>query len=419
MHTLFFSLALLGCDPDVGIDTSGTTHDSGLTDTEDTEDIEDTEDTEDTEDAEDTEDTAPTDCPRTAAAADRTRYVLAARPYGENGQQVATWEVFELSTNGVLSRPGKVFSLGRAFLGEMVFTPDGEVGLVAQDDGTVGVVTLSATGDPTVVHTDYNAGGAFYASAVTVSNDGTQAWIVDGNWPNNGGGLFRADIGCDGSLSNPTKIIEAKLAESVTIGRDGVTAFVATKELDGVEGTGWLFDLSTGTAITGSSVFPDDDWILGHGIWTPDGALALVADNSGFSTVPNRVGVFSVGSGTLTASQVVGPFTDPIQIVPSPHNDAILVVEGMGDAVKVLKRTGNANSPVSLTGEPTYVGTGPQLPSGATQVKVGGLMGTVLVGELHGIRIVTFDGTGGVTDGGLFVTGSTIDNSIGAIGVQP
>jgi len=46
---------------------------------------------------------------------------------------------------------------GRATEGEIVFTADGTLGLVALEDGSVGVFRLDASGSPTVVHASFKA----------------------------------------------------------------------------------------------------------------------------------------------------------------------------------------------------------------------------------------------------------------------
>lgn len=78
-------------------------------------------------------------CGRVAAAADRTRYVVIAHPYTTSGAASPAFEVLQLSATGTLSRftPPRTFMLAtRAPFGTITFTPDGEVGLVALDDGS-------------------------------------------------------------------------------------------------------------------------------------------------------------------------------------------------------------------------------------------------------------------------------------------
>src|SRR5687767_8286265 len=79
-------------------------------------------------------------CPRTAAPADAPRALVVAHPYLPGGAAADTWEVLDVAATGALTRPSprRTFEMGRATDGTIAFTPDGEVGLVAQDDGTVG-----------------------------------------------------------------------------------------------------------------------------------------------------------------------------------------------------------------------------------------------------------------------------------------
>ncbi len=437
MFTLPLLLALAGCNPEFSINEREDSEETGVAPDSDSDESDpndssaspdsDSEDPPDSSLPNDSDSEPPDDtdtgpaagCHATPAAADRTRYVLGAKPYGPSGQASTKWEVFALSSAGALSRPGTVFEMGRAFMGEVAFTPDGALAATAHDDGTIGLVRLSSSGVPTVVHARWDDGGTFYANSVTFSRDGSKLWVVDLNWPNNGGGLFRIDVACDGSLSNVTKMVSSKLAKNMVFNASGTRAFIPAVEIDGRAAQAFLFDPATGAATSAATAFADNDAIVSHGTWTTDGRFALIADNSAFSGIPNRVGVFSVSATTLTGVGVISGFEDPIQVLPSPFDDGALVVTGMGDSVHFLSRASSGSQPFSNGGQPTYVGGRPQLPSGAALIERGSLKGQVLIGELSGIRRMKFTGAGGVTDQGLFSTGTRIEDSLGAIGVQP
>ena len=51
---------------------------------------------------------------------------------------------------GEIHDDGTRFSMGRATMGRVRFTPDGELGFAVQEDGSVGVFSLSASGEPAV-----------------------------------------------------------------------------------------------------------------------------------------------------------------------------------------------------------------------------------------------------------------------------
>ena len=101
------------------------------------------------------------------------------------------WAVLTLSTAGDLVDDGVRLRMGRSYLGEVVFTPDASLALTPTEDGHVAV--YDAVGG-NVVHEEYD--GGFYAVRVVMDPSGEVAWIIDGNWAKNGGGLWRVDIDC-------------------------------------------------------------------------------------------------------------------------------------------------------------------------------------------------------------------------------
>src|SRR5687768_4007220 len=124
-------------------------------------------------------------CPRIPAAADRERFVIVSHPYDASSQASNAWEVLRLDATGVLSSSAvTTFTMGRAFDGEIAFTPDGEVGVVAQEDGTVGAFRIDSTGAVTVVHS--NLGGAFYAGSVVMDPSGERVFVLDQQTIGNG-----------------------------------------------------------------------------------------------------------------------------------------------------------------------------------------------------------------------------------------
>ena len=160
----------------------------------------------------DTEDTSDTDavdyCHDTPAAEDRVRKVVVSHPYDSSGSQSGEFEVLELSKTGVLSETNTTFTLSRAVWGDIVFTPDGEIGIAVHDDGTLGVFRFDGD-DVVVVHSNFG-NNDFYASRVTMDPTGSFIWVADDNWRDNGGGLYRVYLDCDGKLTNDGRIVKGK-----------------------------------------------------------------------------------------------------------------------------------------------------------------------------------------------------------------
>src|SRR5262245_21721417 len=266
---------------------------------------------------------APGGCPRVAGPEDGPRFVVVAHPYDAAGGQASEWEVLELSAGGALTRPSprRTFTMGRAPTGEIAFTPDGEVGLVAQEDGTVGVFTLDAGGVPQVVEAGFAAG--FYASRVVVDPGGERAFVLDGNWRENGGGIYEVAIGCDGHLSARGRLASAKLAGQLALATSDRAVLAATDVLtstagDDVHLLAWS---ATPSVVDGVDAFGDDEAIVGGAALTSDGGAFLVGDTSQFSGVPNRVAVVGVEAAGLTAITVLSPVEDPQAIEASPFGD--------------------------------------------------------------------------------------------------
>jgi hypothetical protein len=359
-----------------------------------------------------------TGCPRVASPADGPRHVVVSHPYDAAGDPSPAYEVIDLSATGELSRPGRTFTLGRATVGSIAFTPDGEVGLVAQEDGTVGVFRL-VDGVPEVVHAAFD--GGFYASRVVIDPRGDRALVLDEQWRENGGGIYAVTIGCDGTLSAAGMVAPAKLAGAIAFRGD--RAIVAARDIASSMTTGHDVHLlawnEPPSPLAGTDAFADDEQILGGAALTRDGSAFLVGDVSGFSGVPNRVAVVGVGTDdTIRLIDVVTPVEDPEAIATSPHGNVAVVTSAFGDAIFVLD-DGGPMGHWRMRGEVAYSGAAPQLPGDLAAIARGSLDGHVLVSELSSIRHLVFRNTGAVDDLGSLAFGDGLDNIAGAIGVTP
>ncbi len=360
-------------------------------------------------------------CRATPQVADRDRLVVAALPYDPSGGQAPAWAAMTLGADGSLVDDGVRFEMGRAMDGTVAFTPDGQVGLIAQEDGTVGVFRAAGDGDVEVIHAAYS--GDFYATAVVVEPSGERAWIVDGNWAENGGGLYEVAIDCDdGSLSGGELVLPSKLAADLLFHPTRTDRVVlVAEEVAGTEAgdEAVLLAYDELEALDGVDAFGDDE------AWTPDAAITadgrytLLADNSAFSGPGNRVAVAAVGEDTLEPAQVLTAMEDPVALVTSPFDDAALVVSGYGDAIFQLAYDPDAAEPFTDLGDLDYHGARPALPAAAAGVDRGSLAGLTLVTENQGVRLVQFEGDGTVTDLGVAVDGDGFEWIMGAVGVAP
>jgi hypothetical protein len=356
-------------------------------------------------------------CPRTAAAADRVRRVVISHPNDATGAKAMAWEVLDLSASGDLSRPGRTFTMGYANTGTMVFTPDGAVGLVNNDDGSIGVVRLDAAGVPTVVHAAFK--GAFYAGPIVMAASGDHAFVLDTEWRENGGGIYRVDIGCDGTLTDRGLVIASRLPGALAFVPGTNRAVLAAADIASSTLHADAHLLTWGeppTWLAGSDAFGDDEAIVAGATLTADGGHFLIGDNSQFGSQPNRVAVVEVTATGLVNPKVIPNINDPVALVASPFGDVVLVASGFGNAFFVLE---NKAGGFQLRGEVTYSGPKPELPGGAVRIDAGMLRGWVLVAENLGVRRVELKADGGVVDHGKFSTGTGYVSIVGAIGVTP
>lgn len=358
----------------------------------------------------------PAGCARTPAAADRTRFVVVSHPYDAAGERAGGYEVLELSATGALTRPGRTFTMGRASFGTIAFTPDGEVGLVALEDGKLGVFRLDAAGVPIVV--DAGFAGSFYASDVIVDPRGDRAYVLDGNTRENGGGIYLVTLGCDGTPTDHGKLAAAKLPGALVIA--GERALVAAADYEASPAGDDVHALAWGDAPAlagGVDAFGDDEAIIGGAALTADGATFLVGDTSQFASAPNRVAIVGVAASGLTARGTL-PVEDPQAIAASPFGDVAVVASAFGDALVVLDANG-ANGAWRVRGEVAYQGGGPQLPGDLAMIERGALRGHVFVSENVSVRHLAFRDTGAVEDLGSLAFGMGLQNIGGAIGVTP
>lgn len=375
-----------------------------------------------TTDASVTADAAPP-CIRPPRSADAPRKLVIAHPYDDAGNQYGGYEVYDLTSDGQLSAAGISFEMRRAFGGVIAFTPDGELGFVAHDDGTLGIFRINDNGSVDVLDAGYDGEGdpEFYATGVVMGENGSTAYVLNSQWRKNGGGIFALTINCDDSIGYAGAIAPAKLPYGLQLLPDASRAVVIADDvLDSAPGGAHLLSWGDSPGVLASvNLFGDDNAIVAGTAITGDGRFVLAGDNSQFSGVPNRVAVAAIAGDTLTATQVLSPIEDPIAIVTSPDNDAALVVSGFGDALFELDYTpANSSAPFSLVGELSYTGAAPQLPGGAVLISRGSLRGRVVIAENTGIRQAQFS-TGSIRDLGATSTGSGLGAIVGAIGVQP
>lgn len=346
---------------------------------------------------------------------------MASHPFpGDGGSKDNRYEVFDVSASGSVTPTGTIFQMGTANSAEslVTFTPDGVVGLVVQDDGTLGVFRFDDGGTPTVVNPGFS--GGFYANHILMSPNGNTAWVIDMDTPNNGGGLYQVAIACDGTLSSLGQVLsgDAPTAGTWLNTRPGV-AMIAARGMGPVDGgQAYLVDFngSAPTVVGMTHPFPDPDAIPPTVSLTPDDAFAAIPDD-GF-LAGDRLAIV-VGDGGSYANSQLLTTSSPIGVGFSPFARRGLVVNTNGtDGFHALDFI-NGSWQVAATALPYTFGK-PQLPGAPDLLTRGALEGWMFIAELDSVRVLRFDPDGGITDvSKTMAAGSGIDQILGTLGIQP
>lgn len=359
-------------------------------------------------------------CPREPAPADRPRWIVASLPYGTGGSPSRAWTLLRLDTDGRLAWTGARFEMGRATGGIVAFTPDGRLGIAAQDDGSLGVFTVTDDGAVRVVDGGFR--GAFYADQVRIVGNGDRALVLDAEWAESGGGVHQVEIGCDGTLVDRGRWIPARLPRALLRLPGGAFLLAAwfPEGLSAEAGDVHLYDLGDRPRrLGGGQAFPDDA-IMGGAAVTADGTLALLGDVSEFSGRDTAIAVMEVQGDALVRRQVITPFEDPVSLVAAPQGGTLLAASGYGDALWVLEQVpGQPEAPIRVRGRLDTPGGKPQLPGSMVILERGPLSGRVLVAEVTGIRQVHLGADGSATDLGVTSLGGGVEGLPGALGIQP
>jgi len=360
-------------------------------------------------------------CPRLPKPDDAERKIVISHPYAPtSGSQAKDYEVLNLDSAGTITRPNVHFTMGRAAGGEIVFTPDGEVGFVVQQQGSIGVFRLLPGQPPEVIEAEHMRG--LFAGRLWISPAGDHLYILDAETENNGGGVYDLPINCDGTLGATTLLSPADVPYAL-VGLPGGQAGLFARTLPGaaVGENAHLITLGPPFQRHASVVsFPQQSTntvVYGAAV-TNDGRYMLFGDTSPFSGFPMRVAAIEFTNGMLRPAQVLN-ILDPISIVASPYNNAALVSSGIDDALVVLGYD-PANTTTPFTNLGKLAGIAPALPNSAVVIKRGALKGRIYVAENLGIHQARFETNGTVTNLGKYETGpSGFEQIVGAIGVQP
>ncbi len=356
-------------------------------------------------------------CHNVPVDADARRAVVVSHPFGADGGSSGRHELLVLEPSGTLTRPGTIFDLGEKSSTEVTFTPDGALGFVALDDGAIGAFSIAPDFTVKVVNAHFS--GTFHASRLAVSPHGHSLVVVDSNTTENGGGLYRLAIDCDGTLHEQAKI--ASMSSAFSVGLFSTAPWLLFLPGRSVADAGpnddlFLFEISETSAIRrGSGIaFSDADEIVSAIASTEDGAYVLAADDS--IVAGSRVAVFDTKT-FRAVKQLTAEY--PSAIVTSPYNNAALVVSS--DTVSKLRivryDSSKSGGDFNLAGEIAYTLGKPSLPQRAVGLRRGTRRGRVLVTEVAAIRQVQFGADGTLGDVSILKFESGAQNIVGSLGM--
>jgi len=366
-------------------------------------------------------------CPRVPGPADAPRHVIVSHPYDDAGSGAPVFEVLDLDASGTLARAStpRLFQLGeRANFGTVEMTPDGKVGVVALDNGTVGAFTLAADGTATPTELAFKP--SFYAEKLVMSPAGDRVWALDTDTKGNHGGVYELGINCDGTLVEHGLVVAGDVPRALLLA--GTHAVIASRSVyDQAPGAKdvHLVDLAGSASLADADAFPGtgsdglDSAIVGGAGLTSDGATVLIGDTAAadLSSTPNRVAVVSVGASTLTPVTVLSPLEDPESIMTSPFGNVAVASSAFGNALFIIDQ---ANGTWRIRGQVAYQGgTKPQLPGDMVEIQRGMLQGHVFVSENVAIRQLVFHSDGSVEDLGTLAFGDGLSAINGVIGATP
>ena len=305
------------------------------------------------------------------------RLVAASLAYTAEGAASDRWTLLRLEDQ-TLSATGVTFEMGRGGGDAVVWSPDGSLGVAVQDDGSLGVFT--AEGE--VVHAAWSEG--LYAGDVMFDTKGETLWVIDGNWVENGGGVYEVAVDCaTGALTLIGLVVESKLGEHLL--GDVLIANAAAQTIT----------LPGGALGQATALFGHEDAIVGGADRLGD--TIYVGDNSAFSSEPNRVAVATVGD-TITPIGLFDVY-DPYAIVAV--EGGAIVSSGFGDELIAVNAEGVLD--VLPSELPGAIALGPD--------------DLALVAEVSGVRLVRLEG-GALVELGFYDT-PALEDMIGSLGAQP
>ena len=341
--------------------------------------------------------TAETSC---FSAESEAPYIVYATPYLSDGTPASNW-VF-LAQDG----SSQDFSMGRSSMGEISISSDGSWGVVPQEDGSVGVFRVQ-NGQVSVLHESLTLSTAhrnIYTTQVWLDSINGRLWIVDSNWPDNGGGLFVADIDCSsGQIAIAEDVFRSKNALEIapfsSFGNTADSLIFLSREVNETAQQVTIFDADTHEMTHSAQAFDDDEAIFSA--LATDGEHILAGDNSQFSGVPNRVSHLKLMNNTLERQTII-EVEDPIAI--NIYEGLALIASGFGNSLWQYNLSDSSLTELSLS--PSI-----ELPSAIIQHDQ-----HFYVAENTAIRHILFE-QGEFTDQGFIVDTSGVEGIIGAIGL--
>lgn len=288
------------------------------------------------------------------------------------------------------------------------------------------------------------------AESVQFSPDGEWLYILDGNTTANGGGVYAAKVGCDGTLGETTKVVGARGATvPFWLHQDPTRALVVGDQFAGApNATDSLHVLSfAGNQATrlGSADVTGTSTSIRYVAVSADDKVAILTAWNEFLGGPRLIAVRldgdtpslirEWGTGLLGGAEVAlaSPFGNAFFVTSSSSDRAYRLsyaADGFDAGADAGGDAGDAGADsvfgplqvLTTSSVPPLVNGNPSLSATGMVIQRGALKGRIVLGEVAALRQFQFNPDGTITDVAILDMPGGEDSiaaSIGSIGVTP
>ena len=320
--------------------------------------------------------------------------IVHAVPYTSDAVQSNTWRA-------VFDDDSQIdFEMGRAAIGSIRLSSDGTWGAVAQENGSIGIFQQQS-GTIEVIEERWfptYENERLFATNVWLDPLQDRLWIVDGNLSLKGG-LYVAPLDCESkTLGALEKVLPSEHGGALSFIDDpNLNTVYVGRHIDEGPQIRLFNRYDVEIPYHTFDAFPDSEAIFSA--MASNGNDLLIGDNNAFSGLGNRVTHINIHSGNNLGTFAV---EDPMAIIV--ESKWALIASGFGNAIYLYNLDTQQLTELTLS-SPS------QLPHSITAHN-----GKFYVGEYNGIREITMDSEGYVSDR-MLLRGQDIEGIFGPFGI--